>query len=252
MVRCAVAVAFAAAVSAPAMAQDWPPFVGAVQGALQKESVDLAAAEIEFFQGDALNQQCAGNPGFMEAARGLSAAVLYYTVAERSFRGLPVSGRLSYPHYLDEEPGSLLAGVDAVDLAAALGPDGPMALLPDVVSWVPAEMRGMARSGVGLLLETFGPFKTTLAQNPGMQQYALTIAADAYDAEPLYQGLGLPRNPDICYTLPFFLYLSVNGEETYVSLGALDHYAYTFWIRRMVEGSTQEAFALLQEAASQL
>ena len=252
MFRCAAALAATAVICNPAGAQDWPPFVETVQAALQRGAVDLSDVEIEFFQGDALNRQCTGNARFMDTVQGVSAAILYYTVAERDYRGLSTSGELSYPAYLDEDPGSALVGVDAVDLAAALGPDGPMTLLPAVVSWVPVEMRPMALSSARYLLDTFSVFKTTLAQNPGMQQYALSIVTDSYGPEPLYQGLGLPPTPDVCYTLPFHLRMSVNGQRTYVSLGALDHYAYTFWIRRLAEGTTSEAFALLQAAAAQI
>ena len=249
MFRCAAVLAATAIVCTPAGAQDWPPFVGAVQAALQRGAVDLSDVEIEFFQGDALNRQCSGDARFMDTVQGVSAAILYYTVAERDYRGLPSSGELSYPAYLDEEPGSTVVGVDAVDLAAALGMDGPIALLPVVVSWVPAEMRPMMQASARYLLDTFAAFKTTLSRNPGMQQYALSIVADSYGPEPLYQGLGLPPTANICYTQPFHLRMSVNGQRTYVSLGALDHYAYTFWIRRLAEGTTPEAFALLQAAA---
>ena len=252
MLRHTAALTIAATIAAPAAAQDWPPFVGAVQAALQKDAVDLSDISIEFFQGDALNRQCAGNPRFMDTVQGVSAAILYYTIAERDYRGLSVTGELSYPPYLDFETGNRVTGVDAVDLAAALGPDGPMALLPVMVSWIPAEMRPMALASAGYLLDTFAAFKTTLARNPDMQQYALSTVVDTYGPEPLYQSLGLPPTPDVCYTLPFHLRMSVNGERTYVSLGALDHYAYTFWVRRMAEGTMPEAFALLQEAVFQM
>lgn len=252
MIRSAVALAIAATVSVPAGAQDWPPFVTAVQGALQKGAVDFSAVEVEFFQGDALNRQCSSNAAFMDAVQGVSAAILYYTVAERSYRGLPVAAELSYPAYLDHEPGGLLMGVDAIDLAHALGPDGPLTLLPEVVSWIPTDMRPMARSSVGYLLDTFASFKSALSRNPDLQYYAFDTVIHTYGPEPLYYELGLPPTPDNCFNHPFHFRMSVNGERTYVSLGALDHFAYTFWIRRMAEGTTTEAFALLQEAFVQL
>ena len=252
MLRSAVALTLAVGVSAPVAAQDWPPFVAAVQGALFKSAVDLSAVEVEFFQGDDFNRQCTNSAQFMDTVQGVSAAILYYTIAERAYRGMPVDGELSYPPYLDYEPWGSPHGIDAADLADALGPDGPVALLPEVVGWIPDSMRPMALASASYLLDTFSAVKDALVADPALTPYAMQVIQDSWGTEGLYYDLGLPASADPCFTQPFHLRMTVNGERTYVSLVALDHYAYTFWIRRLAEQSAPDAFALLQSAADAL
>jgi hypothetical protein len=205
--------------------------------------IDLNNVSVEVYSESGI--VCVEDEDFWYVAHGLAIIVSYYYLAQLEFMGR-AGVDFSYPHYEAESPGvgNLLGGMAFEDIVQQFS-----SRLQEL--WY---SQYVYRKSLAEAIKKYKSYYELFRDNISDEKLLLlTSKADYLEDQDFYQ-LGFPKGTDRCYNNPVGFYgiqiPELNRKVFYQfgTIGSLDGYFYSFWLRRHKEGTDETMLRLLDYA----